>query len=63
MGRERRDLDLVMRSKEMAHDYRYFPDPDLPPIEFSRDDVARLKAALPELPFTIASCAMSIPWA
>src|SRR6201746_748548 len=39
-----------MRSKEEAHDYRYFPDPDLLPLEFSQAYVARLKAALPELP-------------
>ena len=39
-----------MRSKEMAHDYRYFPDPDLLPLMLSEDDVARLKADLPELP-------------
>jgi aspartyl-tRNA(Asn)/glutamyl-tRNA(Gln) amidotransferase subunit B len=39
-----------MRSKEEAHDYRYFPDPDLLPLEFSQAYVAGLKAALPELP-------------
>jgi aspartyl-tRNA(Asn)/glutamyl-tRNA(Gln) amidotransferase subunit B len=39
-----------MRSKEEAHDYRYFPDPDLLPLEFSEAYVAGLKAALPELP-------------
>ncbi|WPO40086.1 Asp-tRNA(Asn)/Glu-tRNA(Gln) amidotransferase subunit GatB [Tardiphaga sp. 42S5] len=39
-----------MRSKEEAHDYRYFPDPDLLPLEFSEDYVAALKAELPELP-------------
>jgi aspartyl-tRNA(Asn)/glutamyl-tRNA(Gln) amidotransferase subunit B len=39
-----------MRSKEEAHDYRYFPDPDLLPLEFSEAYVAELKAALPELP-------------
>ncbi len=39
-----------MRSKEFAHDYRYFPDPDLLPIEFDEAFVARLKAELPELP-------------
>jgi aspartyl-tRNA(Asn)/glutamyl-tRNA(Gln) amidotransferase subunit B len=39
-----------MRSKEEAHDYRYFPDPDLLPLEFSEEYVARLKADLPELP-------------
>jgi aspartyl-tRNA(Asn)/glutamyl-tRNA(Gln) amidotransferase subunit B len=39
-----------MRSKEEAHDYRYFPDPDLLPLELTAGEVAALKAALPELP-------------
>jgi aspartyl-tRNA(Asn)/glutamyl-tRNA(Gln) amidotransferase subunit B len=39
-----------MRSKEEAHDYRYFPDPDLLPLELSQADVDALKAHLPELP-------------
>jgi aspartyl-tRNA(Asn)/glutamyl-tRNA(Gln) amidotransferase subunit B len=39
-----------MRSKEEAHDYRYFPDPDLLPLEFNEAYVAGLKAGLPELP-------------
>jgi aspartyl-tRNA(Asn)/glutamyl-tRNA(Gln) amidotransferase subunit B len=39
-----------MRSKEEAHDYRYFPDPDLLPLEFTQDYVDELKAKLPELP-------------
>src|ERR1700727_1477690 len=39
-----------LRSKEEAHDYRYFPDPDLLPLEFSDAYVAELKAGLPELP-------------
>jgi aspartyl-tRNA(Asn)/glutamyl-tRNA(Gln) amidotransferase subunit B len=39
-----------MRSKEEAHDYRYFPDPDLLPLVFDDAYVAALKAALPELP-------------
>ena len=39
-----------MRSKEEAHDYRYFPDPDLLPLEFDDTFVAELKAHLPELP-------------
>lgn len=39
-----------MRSKEEAHDYRYFPDPDLLPLEFDDVFVEDLKAALPELP-------------
>src|SRR3974390_896608 len=39
-----------MRSKEEAHDYRYFPDPDLLPLEFGQAFVDELKAKLPELP-------------
>jgi aspartyl-tRNA(Asn)/glutamyl-tRNA(Gln) amidotransferase subunit B len=39
-----------LRSKEEAHDYRYFPDPDLLPLEFSQAYVDDLKAHLPELP-------------
>ncbi len=39
-----------MRSKEEAHDYRYFPDPDLLPLEFDGAYVEELKAKLPELP-------------
>ncbi len=39
-----------MRSKEEAHDYRYFPDPDLLPLEFTTEYVEALKAGLPELP-------------
>jgi aspartyl-tRNA(Asn)/glutamyl-tRNA(Gln) amidotransferase subunit B len=39
-----------MRSKEEAHDYRYFPDPDLLPLEFTDAYIAALKAGLPELP-------------
>jgi aspartyl-tRNA(Asn)/glutamyl-tRNA(Gln) amidotransferase subunit B len=39
-----------MRTKEEAHDYRYFPDPDLLPLEFSQAFVDELKADLPELP-------------
>ena len=38
------------RLKELAHDYRYFPEPDLPPIFVSREWVAELRARLPELP-------------
>ncbi|HTI86582.1 MAG TPA: Asp-tRNA(Asn)/Glu-tRNA(Gln) amidotransferase subunit GatB [Alphaproteobacteria bacterium] len=40
----------AMRTKEEAHDYRYFPDPDLLPLELEPDFVARIKATLPELP-------------
>jgi len=40
----------VMRSKEEAHDYRYFPEPDLPPCVLSANDRARIEADMPELP-------------
>jgi len=40
----------TMRSKEDAHDYRYFPDPDLLPLEFEQAWVDQIKASLPELP-------------
>lgn len=41
-----------MRSKEDAHDYRYFPDPDLLPLVLEQDWISSLKASLPELPDT-----------
>ncbi|MBT4769467.1 MAG: Asp-tRNA(Asn)/Glu-tRNA(Gln) amidotransferase subunit GatB [Rhodospirillaceae bacterium] len=40
----------TMRSKEEAHDYRYFPDPDLLPLEFPQSLVEEIRATLPELP-------------
>jgi aspartyl-tRNA(Asn)/glutamyl-tRNA(Gln) amidotransferase subunit B len=39
-----------MRSKEQAHDYRYFPEPDLPPLVVSREFLESRRAELPELP-------------
>ncbi|MDB5962375.1 MAG: Asp-tRNA(Asn)/Glu-tRNA(Gln) amidotransferase GatCAB subunit, partial [Massilia sp.] len=44
-----------MRSKEDAQDYRYFPDPDLPPLEISEEWIARIKADMPELPAAMRS--------
>jgi len=41
---------VAMRSKEEAHDYRYFPEPDLPPVEMAAARVAESAADLPELP-------------
>lgn len=45
-----RGVTRSMRSKEDAHDYRYFPDPDLPPLVIEQPWVEQLKASLPELP-------------
>ncbi|MFT3954105.1 MAG: Asp-tRNA(Asn)/Glu-tRNA(Gln) amidotransferase subunit GatB [Piscinibacter sp.] len=44
----------AMRTKEDAHDYRYFPDPDLPPLAIAPEWVARVKAGMPELPRLMA---------
>ena len=41
---------VSMRSKEMAHDYRYFPEPDLVPLEISEKWLSRVKAEMPEMP-------------
>jgi aspartyl-tRNA(Asn)/glutamyl-tRNA(Gln) amidotransferase subunit B len=45
----------AMRSKEDAHDYRYFPDPDLPPLAIAVDWIARVKNDMPELPREMAA--------
>jgi aspartyl-tRNA(Asn)/glutamyl-tRNA(Gln) amidotransferase subunit B len=47
---ESRGETTSQRSKEEAHDYRYFPEPDLPPLRIEADGLARVRAALPELP-------------
>ncbi len=47
---ERAGETRVMRSKEEAHDYRYFPEPDLPPLTVSDELVERVRAEMPELP-------------
>jgi len=47
-----RGITRPMRSKEQAHDYRYFPDPDLLPLEFDDAYVEAIRATMPELPDT-----------
>ena len=49
---DEKQITVSQRSKEEANDYRYFPEPDLPPLRLSRDFVARQRARLPELPET-----------
>ncbi len=46
----KKDETRPMRSKEEANDYRYFPDPDLLPVEISQEKIDKIKLALPELP-------------
>ncbi len=41
-----------LRSKEEAHDYRYFPEPDIPPVTLSDEDIADIKSSMPEMPQT-----------
>jgi aspartyl-tRNA(Asn)/glutamyl-tRNA(Gln) amidotransferase subunit B len=43
-------ITLTQRSKEHAHDYRYFPEPDLPPVVISEQYISGVKAAMPKLP-------------
>ncbi len=50
-----RDETRTMRSKEDAHDYRYFPDPDLLPLVISEEWIERTRAAMPELPEAMRS--------
>jgi aspartyl-tRNA(Asn)/glutamyl-tRNA(Gln) amidotransferase subunit B len=42
-----------LRDKEDAHDYRYFPDPDLPPIVLKAEDIMKIKATLPPMPWEL----------
>jgi aspartyl-tRNA(Asn)/glutamyl-tRNA(Gln) amidotransferase subunit B len=56
-----RDETRPMRSKEDAHDYRYFPDPDLLPITVSGELLEKMRAALPELPGAMRDRLLKIP--
>lgn len=47
---EDKDVTVPQRSKEEAHDYRYFPEPDIPPMEFSEEYFEELLTVIPELP-------------
>ena len=47
---EEKGITVSQRSKEYAHDYRYFPEPDLPPLTMSRELVEEISSELPELP-------------
>lgn len=47
---EEKGITVSQRSKEYAHDYRYFPEPDLPPMVFDPKSVEGIRAVLPELP-------------
>lgn len=50
---EQKNQTRVMRSKEDAHDYRYFPEPDLQPLKVSAEFIESVKAVMPELPDTM----------
>lgn len=47
---ESKMMTYPQREKESAHDYRYFPEPDLPPLELGEEYIEKIKAELPELP-------------
>ena len=52
---ESREMTVSQRSKEDAHDYRYFPEPDLPPLQIEPEWIEQVRSALPELPIAKAN--------
>lgn len=47
---DKKEITFSQREKESAHDYRYFPEPDLPPMHFEEDYIINIKNSMPELP-------------
>ena len=47
---DKKEITFSQREKEEAHDYRYFPEPDLPPMHFDKDYVKEIELSMPELP-------------
>lgn len=47
---DKKEITFSQREKEEAHDYRYFPEPDLPPMHFDEDYINEIKLSMPELP-------------
>ncbi len=47
---DKKEVTFSQREKESAHDYRYFPEPDLPPLHFEKEYLQKIKAEVPELP-------------